>query len=108
MSKRKIAVISLCYILGTLLDIAELIETPELYILARCPANDQQLMYSPLRLEDLSSMHQYPSNFNGVEITDKMRFFKGITKSSQALHKPSLKCFIKYKCFKIFQGVIIN
>lgn len=64
-------------LLGTLIDIAEKVERPETYILARCPSNDQQLMYSQIRLEDIAKMHETPLKINGCEIKDTMRIFKG-------------------------------
>ena len=62
---------------GVLIDIADIVETPEMYILARCPASDQQLMYSSTRLQDIKKMHNNPMKHQGIEIADRMRLFKG-------------------------------
>ena len=53
------------------------VESPEIYILARCPATDQQLMYSEIRLEDIKEFSTTPAVMKGVEIKDNLRFFKG-------------------------------
>jgi len=52
------------------------VERPELYILARCRSNDDQLMYSGIRLEDLQDLN-VPVHHKEIPIEDKLRFFKG-------------------------------
>ena len=54
-----------------------LIQKPVLYLIARCPAADQQLLYSPLRLTDISELKEELSSSNGLTLTDKLGFFKG-------------------------------
>ena len=54
-----------------------LIQKPVLYLIARCPATDQQLLYSPLRLTDISELKEELSSSNGLTLTDKLGFFKG-------------------------------
>ena len=63
------------------MDIAEKVEEPELYILARCPSNDQQLMYSDLRLRDIKDMRSTPLEVDGCKINDTLRIFKGMHNS---------------------------
>uniref|UniRef100_A0A7M5X6F1 Uncharacterized protein n=1 Tax=Clytia hemisphaerica TaxID=252671 RepID=A0A7M5X6F1_9CNID len=53
------------------------VEYPEVYILARCPATDQQLMYGDLRLEDIEELSTMPVMLKGVQVNDHFRFFKG-------------------------------
>jgi len=48
------------------------------YILGRCPANDQQLMYSDIRLDDIKEMISNSCEIGGVDFNDCLRFFKGI------------------------------
>ena len=61
---------------GKTVNIQAIVEKPELYIVARCKSNDEQLAYVETHtvcLKDLDK-NWY---FNGNEITDRMRFFKG-------------------------------
>ena len=53
------------------------IEKPVLYLIACCPATDQQLLYSSLRLTDIFQLREELSTSNGLILTDKLRFFKG-------------------------------
>ncbi|XP_057299871.1 uncharacterized protein LOC130630393 [Hydractinia symbiolongicarpus] len=57
----------------TKINVQAVIEKPEFYILARCPATDQQLLYSNERCKDIIEMRKSV----GHGITDVMRFFKG-------------------------------
>ena len=48
-----------------------------LYILARCPSNDEQLEYTDLRIKDIISL-KYPEILNNdIEIYNVLRIFKG-------------------------------
>ena len=53
------------------------VEKPNLYLIARCPATDQQLLYSSLRLADIVEMKTPVKTSNNINLTDKIRFFKG-------------------------------
>ena len=53
------------------------IEKPVLYVKVRCPATDQQLLYSSLRLTDIFELKEELSTSNGLILTDKLRFSKG-------------------------------
>ena len=53
------------------------IEKAVLYLIARCPATDQQLLYSSLRLTDIIVLKEELSTSNGLMLTDKLRSFKG-------------------------------
>ena len=50
------------------------VETPEL---ARCPSNDQQLMYGDIQNENIDKFSTTPAVMKGVEVKDHWRFFKG-------------------------------
>ena len=52
-------------------------EKSQLYLLARCPSNDQQILYSEERVTDLLKMQKPIQCLNGVMINDVARFFKG-------------------------------
>ena len=60
-----------------------LIQKPVLYLIARFPATDQQLLYSPLRLTDIIELKEELSSSNGLTLTDKLRFFKGDFRARQ-------------------------
>ena len=38
--------------------VQSIVEKPSLYIIGRCPSNDQQLLYSDIRLEDISLLRE--------------------------------------------------
>ena len=59
------------------------IEKPGLYLIARCPATDQQLLYSSLRLTNIFDLKEELSTSNGLILTDKLRFFKGNSPARQ-------------------------
>ncbi|XP_057315536.1 uncharacterized protein LOC130656649 [Hydractinia symbiolongicarpus] len=44
-------------------------------MLARCPSNDQQIMYSEVRMDDIR--HLTTTNVEGIEISNILRIFKG-------------------------------
>ena len=50
-------------------------EKPSLYIIQRCPSNDQQLLYSDIRLEDISLVRENLETSDGILIRDKIRIF---------------------------------
>ena len=54
-----------------------------LYLIARCPATDQQLLYSSLRLTDIIELKEELSTSNGLILTDKQRFLKGDSPAKQ-------------------------
>ena len=51
------------------------VQKPELYMLARCQSNDNQLLYSEERLEDLLEINTPITSNNGVLINDVIRIF---------------------------------
>ena len=59
------------------------IEKPVLYLIARCPATDQQLLYSSLRRTDIFELKEELSTSYGLILTDKLRFFKGDSPAKQ-------------------------
>ena len=58
-------------------------EKPQLYLLARCPSNDQQILYSEERVTDLLKMQKPIQCLNGVMINDAARLFKGDSPTHQ-------------------------
>ena len=67
---------------GKRINLQSIIERPNLYILARCPSNDQQIMYSDTRMEDILSLKKIKTK-NGILIEDIIRVFKGDAPASQ-------------------------
>ena len=59
------------------------VEKPELYMLARCQPNDDQLLYSEDEVEDLLEINAPITSSNGVLINDIIRIFKGDDPTSQ-------------------------
>ena len=55
--------------------VQSIVEKPSLYIIGRCPSNDQQLLYSDIRLEDISLLRENLETSDGIPIRDKMRIF---------------------------------
>lgn len=53
------------------------VEVPEVYIIACCRSNDNQVMYGELRMEDVITLSSEKFVVDGIEITEKLRFFKG-------------------------------
>ena len=62
---------------GEQVDVQATVEQPNLYIFGRCPSNDQQLLYSDERIEDILQLEQDLETEKLVKITDVMRVFKG-------------------------------
>ena len=58
------------------INIQSIIERPHIYILARCPSTDQQLLYTGERIDDILEMKEDLS-INDINIHDIMRIFKG-------------------------------
>ena len=73
-------------------DVQAMVERPETYILARCPADSSQLMYSNLRFDDMTQVETTPLEVDGIQLHDKIRFFKGIPNKTQSISTTSLKC----------------
>ena len=58
------------------------VEKPELYIIAKCPSNDQQLLYIDTRNVGTKKL-TYPTMVSGVELYDVVRCFHGDGPTSQ-------------------------
>ena len=56
---------------------------PELYMLAQCQSNDNQLLCSEEQVEDLLEINTSITSSNGVVINDVMRIFKGDDPAAQ-------------------------
>ena len=63
--------------------VQSIVEKPSLYISGRCPSNDQQPLYSDIRLEDISLLRENLEISDGIPIRDKMRIFKGDSPARQ-------------------------
>ena len=63
-------------------SIQTIFEKPRLYIFARCPFNEQQILYSQERLDDIIALKQNIKT-DDIEIIDKMRIFKGDKPAAQ-------------------------
>ena len=50
---------------GKKVDVQGIIEKPDIYILARCPSDDHQLMYSDYRNEDIKLLRHAINGFHG-------------------------------------------
>ena len=61
---------------GKKVDVQGIIEKPDIYILARCPSDDHQLMYSDCRNEDIKLL-RHAINVDGNKLHDVVRFFHG-------------------------------
>ena len=48
-----------------------------MYILAKCPSTDQQLLYTDGRIGDIMNLKYPTKSSNNVEVNDVLRFFKG-------------------------------
>ena len=59
------------------------IEEAQLYLLAKCPSNDQQIRYSAERVTHLFKMQKTIQCPNGVMINGVARFFKGDSPARQ-------------------------
>lgn len=63
-------------------NIQSFIEKPFLYLIARCPSNNQQMIYTKERIEDLSQL-DIPIVIDGIPFNDVLRVFKGDKPASQ-------------------------
>ena len=63
-------------------SIQTIFEKPRLYIFVRCPFNEQQILYSQERLDDIIALKQNIKT-DDIEIIDKMRIFKGDKPAAQ-------------------------
>ena len=64
-------------------DVQAEVEKQEIYIFARCPSNDQQMLYTHTRNKD-HKMTRYPTKIlGGIYIHDVIRFFHGDGPASQ-------------------------
>ena len=54
-----------------------------MYILARWPSTDRQLLYSDDRIGDTMNLKFPTKSANNVEVNDVLRFFKGDSPSRQ-------------------------
>ena len=59
------------------LNIQSIIEEPYIYIIGKCRANDEQIMYIETRLECLKMLGKKIDLANGAVISDKMHMFHG-------------------------------
>ena len=59
------------------MNVQSTVERPEIYMLARCTADKNQLMYGELRLDDIKQLPMHPIEIDGTLIHDEVRFFKG-------------------------------
>ena len=53
------------------------VEKPVMYLLARCPTDDSQLMYSNTRMEDMIDLSNSLTVRDDINIYDKCCLFKG-------------------------------
>ena len=60
---------------GKTVNVQEIIEKPELYIVARCKSNDEQLAYVDTRTVCLKDLEKNLQIY-GIDIVDRMRFFQ--------------------------------
>ena len=68
---------------GSTVNVQREVEFPEVYIVARCGSNDEQLAYITTRLEDLHDLKnglnlgELDDMYQGIVLSDIMRFFHG-------------------------------
>ena len=65
-------------IIGLRINVQAEIERPQLYLIARCPSSEAQIVYNETRIEDLLELKKKLKNEKEIEINDVMRFFKGM------------------------------
>ena len=61
---------------GKIMNVQSEVEKPFTYIIARCPADDHQLMYADTRIDDIRELKS-PVTYGKYELTDVARFFHG-------------------------------
>ena len=70
-------------ITGLEVNIQSIVEQPEIYIVGRCRANDEQLGYNHTRIECLKdlrnkiSLEEFDQQLHNMELSDTMRLFHG-------------------------------
>ena len=62
---------------GKNIDVQAQIEKPQLYIIAKCPSNEQQLLYINTRNEDNKLLQTPTIVKDNIELNDIMKFFHG-------------------------------
>ena len=67
---------------AVLINIQTIDEEPRLYILARCPSNEQEIFYSQERLNDIIALKQKVKT-DDIEIIDKIKISKGDKPAAQ-------------------------
>ena len=60
-----------------MINIQAEIEKPFLYIMARCPSNEQQLLYIEERMNNILNLKEDLALPGGITTYDVFRFFKG-------------------------------
>ena len=60
-----------------MINIQTEVEKPFLYIMARCPSNEQQLLYVEERMKDILNLNEDLALPSGIKIHDVFCFFKG-------------------------------
>ena len=68
---------------GIKCDVQASVEKPFLHILARPLSNDQQLLYTDERLQDILQIQQSLTTNDGIKVHDVIRAFKGDHPASQ-------------------------
>ena len=61
----------------TSLDIQSIAEKPQVYLLARCPSSDQQILYTEECLQDILNLNLTITSSKHIVIKDELRIFKG-------------------------------
>ena len=65
------------------LDIKSIIEKPQVYLLACCPSNDQQILYIEEGLQDIRNPNLTITSSKHVPIKDELCIFKGDKRAAQ-------------------------
>ena len=60
---------------GENVRVQSIVQKLSLYIIGRCPSNDQQLFYFYIHLEDISLLRENLETSEGIPIRDNMRIF---------------------------------
>ena len=92
------------YFVGENVCIQPFVEKSSLYIIGRCPSNDQQLLYFDIHLEDISLFREILETSDGIPIRDKMRIFKGDSPARQ-FEAGLQKAEIFFVVLAVFKGI---
>ena len=92
------------YSVGENVCIQPFVEKSSLYIIGRCPSNDQQLLYFDIHLEDISLFREILETSDGIPIRDKMRIFKGDSPARQ-FEAGLQKAEIFFVVLAVFKGI---